>query len=167
MIKLIFPNTVTMYITRNRMKSGHWRWGSAVNPTRMSSVTDEPFSGTILLSSNLWAELRGIMLEENAAFPKHRVRPKEFIPLILIFLLSKFSLTHTCTYIMLFSTCFNHIHPPYPFFVYPSLYSFLLFIRLISISHMFLKSMTLHWRIADLPGATLLENIDSTFPRNS
>ena len=51
-IKIImpkFPNTVTVYITRNRKNKGNWRSGWSVNPNRRNSVTDESFPEVILL----------------------------------------------------------------------------------------------------------------------
>ena len=49
MIKLKFPITVTIYITKNRKNRGSWRSGWSVNPNRMNLVTKEPFPGAILL----------------------------------------------------------------------------------------------------------------------
>ena len=48
-IKPKFPSTVTIYIARNSKNKGSWRAGWYVKPTRMKSVTNEPFPGAILL----------------------------------------------------------------------------------------------------------------------
>lgn len=91
-----FPNTVTTYTARNRKNRGSWSSGRSVKPTRMNSVTMEPFPGAIL--QGVWAqEKKRGYTENNSSLPAIPRPTSECIPRECLRLAEPGPMDSTCT----------------------------------------------------------------------